>query len=239
MSACSSIRSKNLLAVKIEARTDGLVQKLSSHASIITGYQRDGICSKGKWRWSHPIKLSSVHASSATTRRSSPIHKLRHPTPFTEASRGAGATTPFLSGSRSKATDGSGAMPSSWMRRVELPPGLVARGVKLGDRVLVHLDNCPESIFSWFACSIVGASAVTTNARSVADELAYYADNAEVVGAITQPRFAELVQASTDPGFLIVTETDNGVPPGAGTHSIRHRFIRATVRESTHGSTCS
>ncbi|MGY9083272.1 MAG: AMP-binding protein [Acidimicrobiales bacterium] len=95
--------------------------------------------------------------------------------------------------------------------------GLVARGVKLGDRVLVHLDNCPESIFSWFACSIVGASAVTTNARSVADELAYYADNAEVVGAITQPRFAELVQASTDPGFLIVTETDNGVPPGAGT----------------------
>ena len=81
---------QNLLAVKIEARTDGILQKLSSHTSIITGYQRDGICSKGKWRWSHPIKLSSVHASSATTRRSSPIHKLRHPTPVTEASRGAG-----------------------------------------------------------------------------------------------------------------------------------------------------
>ena len=93
--------------------------------------------------------------------------------------------------------------------------GLVARGVKIGDRVLVHLDNCPESIFSWFACSVAGASAVTTNARSVADELTYYAKNAEVVGAITQPRFAGLVEASTKPGFLIVTETDNGAPAAA------------------------
>ncbi|MBT5757449.1 MAG: acyl--CoA ligase, partial [Acidimicrobiaceae bacterium] len=95
--------------------------------------------------------------------------------------------------------------------------GLVARGVKIGDRVLVHLDNCPESIFSWFGCSVAGASAVTTNARSVADELTYYADNAEVVGAITQPRFADLVEASTKPGFLIVTETDNGTPAAPGT----------------------
>ena len=95
--------------------------------------------------------------------------------------------------------------------------GLVARGVKVGDRVLVHLDNCPESIFSWFGCSVAGASAVTTNARSVADELTYYADNAEVVGAITQPRFADLVEASTKPGFLIVTETDNGTPAAPGT----------------------
>lgn len=94
--------------------------------------------------------------------------------------------------------------------------GLRARGVKVGDRVLVHLDNCPESIFSWFGCAVAGASAVTTNARSVADELSYYAENAQVVGAITQPRFAELVQASTDPDFLIVTETDNGAPAMPG-----------------------
>jgi len=93
---------------------------------------------------------------------------------------------------------------------------LVARGVTVGDRVLVHLDNCPESIFSWLGCAIAGASAVTTNARSVADELAYYGENAEVVGAITQPRFAELVASSTNPGFLIVTQTDNGAPAAPG-----------------------
>jgi len=94
--------------------------------------------------------------------------------------------------------------------------GLTARGVGVGDRVLVHLDNCPESIFSWFGCAVAGASAVTTNARSVADELTYYAETAGVVGAITQPKFADLVQQSTQPGFLIVTETDNGAPASAG-----------------------
>ncbi len=105
--------------------------------------------------------------------------------------------------------------------------GLKARGVKLGDRVLVHLDNCPESIFSWFGCAVLGASAVTTNARSVADELGYYADNAEVVGAITQPRFAELVAASTSPGFLIVTANDNGAPAATGhTPAVADSFER-------------
>lgn len=95
--------------------------------------------------------------------------------------------------------------------------GLRARGVGVGDRVLVHLDNCPEAIFSWLGCAVAGASAVTTNARSVADELSYYAETATVVGAITQPRFADLVQSATNPGFLIVTETDNGTAPALGT----------------------
>ena len=99
----------------------------------------------------------------------------------------------------------------------QVAQGLHDRGVRLGDRVLVHLDNSPESIFSWFGCAVLGASAVTTNARSVADELSYYAHAASVVGAITQPRFAELVAVSTSPDFLIVTETDNGADPAPGT----------------------
>lgn len=94
--------------------------------------------------------------------------------------------------------------------------GLRARGVGVGDRVLVHLDNSPESVFAWLGCAVAGAVAVTTNARSVADELAYYAEKAQTVGAITQPKFADLVSTSTNPGFLIVTETDNGDAPAPG-----------------------
>ncbi|MCX7201477.1 MAG: AMP-binding protein [Burkholderiales bacterium] len=45
--------------------------------------------------------------------------------------------------------------------------GLHARGIREGDRVLVHLDNCPEAIIAWFGCAWMGAVAVTTNARSV------------------------------------------------------------------------
>ncbi|MEN6544189.1 AMP-binding protein [Parvibaculum sp.] len=95
--------------------------------------------------------------------------------------------------------------------------GLKARGVQFGDRVLVHLDNCPETIIAWYACAHLGAVAVTTNARSVADELTYFSEHAGVVGAITQPKFAGLVAESCKAiKWLAVTETDNGAPAAPG-----------------------
>ena len=75
----------------------------------------------------------------------------------------------------------------------QVAAGLKKRGVKQGERVLIHLDNCPESLIAWYACAHLGAVAVTTNARSVADDLIYFSGHAEVVGAITQPAFASLV----------------------------------------------
>lgn len=91
--------------------------------------------------------------------------------------------------------------------------GLARRGVQPGDRMLIHLENCPEFIVSWFACAALGAIAITTNTRSAPDELAYYAEDSGVVGAITQPKFAALVAASA-PGirFLSCTAHDGGAP---------------------------
>jgi len=99
--------------------------------------------------------------------------------------------------------------------------GLQARGVGVGDRVLVHLDNCPESIIAWLGCAYAGAVAVTTNAKSSADEIGYFAKHSGAVGGITQPRFAELVKAAAPGlGWLAVTRTDNGAsalaPPPTG-----------------------
>ena len=37
----------------------------------------------------------------------------------------------------------------------------------MGDRVLIHADNCPEMVLAWYACAVVGAVGVTTNTRSV------------------------------------------------------------------------
>lgn len=92
--------------------------------------------------------------------------------------------------------------------------GLKDRGVSIGDRVLIHLDNCPEGLLAWYACAHLGAVAVTTNARSAEGELSYFSKHAEVVGAITQPAFADLVEsACSNLNFLIVTETDNGASP--------------------------
>ncbi len=96
-------------------------------------------------------------------------------------------------------------------RITRIAAGLQQRGVKPGDSVLIHLDNCPEALLAWYACAWMGAVAVTTNARAVADELSYYADHCGAVAGITQPRFAELVAASCKGlKWIAVTGDDNG-----------------------------
>ncbi len=95
--------------------------------------------------------------------------------------------------------------------------GLFRRGVRPGDKILIHLDNCPESLFAWYGCAILGAVAVTTNARSSGEELGYFAGHSGAIAAMTQPRFAELVAAHCpDLRWIAVTATDNGAPPAAG-----------------------
>lgn len=108
-------------------------------------------------------------------------------------------------------------------RDVEALAGrLHERGVGIGDRVLVHLDNSPEFLISWFACARLGAVAVSTNTRSVARDMEYFAEHAGVVGAITSPGFASLVRDSAPmTRFLIVTSSDAGTPkdvPGDVVH---------------------
>ncbi len=92
--------------------------------------------------------------------------------------------------------------------------GLARRGVVAGDRLLIHLDNCPETLLVWYACAQLGAVAVTTNARAADDELAYYAEHCGAVAAVTQPKFAERVAAHCKHlRWVVVTATDNGAAP--------------------------
>jgi crotonobetaine/carnitine-CoA ligase len=98
-----------------------------------------------------------------------------------------------------------------------LAAGLARRGIKPGDFLLIHLDNCLETILSWYACAELGAVAVTTNTRSAGDELAYFADHCRAVAAITQPAYAELVaQHCRNLRWLAMTAHDAGTPPPQG-----------------------
>ena len=88
---------------------------------------------------------------------------------------------------------------------------LLERGIAAGDRLLVHMENCPEFLIAVFACARIGAIAVTTNTRSVARDIAYYVDEAGITAAITQPAFASLIaDAAPSLNFIIVTEDDSG-----------------------------
>jgi crotonobetaine/carnitine-CoA ligase len=95
-----------------------------------------------------------------------------------------------------------------------LAAGFAARGVKAGDRFLIHLENCPEFLLSWFACARLGAIAVTTNTRLTAGELKYCADNAGLTAGVTQPKLFDVVkEACDDLQWLAVTDTDAGRTP--------------------------
>src|SRR4051812_22262815 len=99
-----------------------------------------------------------------------------------------------------------------------LAAGLAARGVGKGEYVLIHLGNCPEFLVAWHACSRLGAVAVTTNARSSGEELAYYAANCAASVAITQPALVDVVSAGAPClRWIAATATDQGAPASAFT----------------------
>ena len=94
-----------------------------------------------------------------------------------------------------------------------LAAGLIRRGVKPGETVLIHLDNCIEAMLAWFACVELGAIAVTTNTRSVAAETAYFAGHCRAVAAITQPAYAEMISAHCkELRWIAVISHDPGQP---------------------------
>jgi carnitine-CoA ligase len=95
-----------------------------------------------------------------------------------------------------------------------LAAGLAARGVKPGDALLIHLDNCIEAMLAWFACVELGAIAVTTNTRSAPGEMEYFAGHCGAVAAITQPAYAETIAAHCrDLRWIAVISHDAGAAP--------------------------
>lgn len=62
-------------------------------------------------------------------------------------------------------------------------------GVCKGDRVALHLDNCPEFIFCWFGLAKIGAIMVPVNARLLQDESAWVLHNSQPRLLVTSLRF--------------------------------------------------
>jgi crotonobetaine/carnitine-CoA ligase len=106
-----------------------------------------------------------------------------------------------------------------------LAAGLSDRGIGVGDKVLLHAENCPEIVLAWLACAVVGAVAVTTNTKSVADEVGWFVDKAQCVAAVTQPQYAALV-AEAAPGLRWVAVTADNAGEAAPPEQLDHRLDR-------------
>lgn len=65
--------------------------------------------------------------------------------------------------------------------------GLVAQGIKPGDRVALLLTNSPELVFCYFACFKLGAVAVPLNTRFHAAELVYALNHCGAKILVSQP----------------------------------------------------
>lgn len=117
-----------------------------------------------------------------------------------------------------------------------LADGLRRRGTTPGDKVVIHLENCPEFLLSWFACAYIGAVAVCTNTRSSAMELAYFGEHSEAVAAITQPRLATVVQQAM-PGirWIAITARDADASGGSGPAPERSDTFDALFSDLTSG----
>ncbi len=89
--------------------------------------------------------------------------------------------------------------------------GLRRRGVGAGDLVLLHLDNCPEFVLTWFACAWIGAVAVCTNTRSSQDEISYFGSHSGASVVVTQPSLARrATNAIPDARAVFVTDHNAG-----------------------------
>ena len=74
-----------------------------------------------------------------------------------------------------------------------LATNLLAQGLKPGDRVALHMRNCPELVFSYYGCFKVGAIAVPINTRMGPSEIEYFLQHSEARFYIGQPDFYQPV----------------------------------------------
>jgi long-chain acyl-CoA synthetase len=102
-------------------------------------------------------------------------------------------------------------------RRVnQVANGLRGLGVGAGQKVALLLRNCPEFLYTFFACAKLGAVAVPINPQLKSDEIHYILDNSESVALIAGPEFAPIIEqvAPMCPQLGVVCYTGSAVPAG-------------------------
>ena len=89
-------------------------------------------------------------------------------------------------------------------------------GVGRGDTFNVHLPNCPEFLFFWFAGAKLGAVMVPTNVAEPANAMQYLLDFSGCRVAVTQPEYlgaiAEVRGACAALRHVVLCRTAKGEP---------------------------
>lgn len=97
--------------------------------------------------------------------------------------------------------------------------GLAQLGVGVGDRVVVHLRNCPEMLVAWFATAHLGAVFVPANVANAQGELEHVVGFTEASVVITEPTLHDVMAAA-----VAGTDTGAEIIVARGSVEGRHRF---------------
>jgi carnitine-CoA ligase len=87
--------------------------------------------------------------------------------------------------------------------------GLHSQGVEAGQYVVLHMENCPEFLIAWHACSRLGAVVVTTNPQATAAELTYLIQMSRARVIVTEQRHHEVLRRCEIDPALIVSKDGN------------------------------
>ncbi|WP_405927177.1 AMP-binding protein [Streptomyces sp. NBC_00035] len=88
---------------------------------------------------------------------------------------------------------------AEFVRRVRsVAAGLTAEGIGKGDKVVVHLPNCPEFLFCWFGLNWIGAVAVPSNIANTAGEMQHVVSFSDAVGVVTGAEHADMLGTVAD-----------------------------------------
>lgn len=76
--------------------------------------------------------------------------------------------------------------------------GLAAEGIRKGDKVVVHLPNCPEFLFCWFGLAWIGAVTVPSNVANTASEMRHVISFSDAVAVVTDPDHQGMIDSVVD-----------------------------------------
>ncbi len=143
-----------------------------------------------------------------------------------------------------------------WDRVQRIGRGLLARGLRPGDRVLVRLPHSPEYAFAFFGANVAGLVPIPASPQLTSEEASFLRADADAAAVITTPElrlegFAGVevlaeelagldgpgplpTTAPEDPAFLIYTSGTTARPKGV-LHAQRSVLGRALMRDAWEG----
>src|SRR6266436_9132034 len=79
-------------------------------------------------------------------------------------------------------------------------------GVRVEDRVLIVLPDCPEFVWTWFGAARIGAVITMVNPLLPADDYRYYLEYTRARAAVVHESFLKpFAEAAQDAGYLRAT----------------------------------